>query len=607
MSPLHLRRLRLVALLVVLGFAVLFARLFSIQVLSHKALTRVARSQQTERVILVPPRGRILDRHLRPIADNASVSQVSINLTEVENPRAARRWVANVAGRRGLRRIENRRGPYVSVARRLSFEKELALSGATVPPGVHRVEVPTRVYPLEEVARPVVGVVGVDGNGLEGMELMFDRELRGSNGWATLVRDGRGVKHQLPQSFVKLPVPGGSLVTTLDRDAQSIVAMRLEEALLRTGARTAMALFADPGTGDVLAMVTVDAETVGDTHHRNRTVADQYEPGSTFKILAACSALEEGVLSPDDSFQVVDGQADFGGATIHDAHPETASYTMREATAKSSNVCYAQIGTRVGADRLYRYARLFGFGQPTRIGLPGEAAGQIRSPDRWSARSLATISIGQEVLVTPIQMLMAYAAVANGGTLLRPRLATALLDDDGRPIRTYPVERVRRVLSLRAADTFRSFLRDAVLDGTASEAALSWCAVAGKTGTAQKSEPGARGYRPGKYVSSFVGMLPADRPTLVGLVILDEPRGAYYGGSVAAPLFRDIVAAWAMQGFGPVRMPSGGVLTREPERDDVSAVSREVAAAAAAPSGTVPDLRGLSMREAIARAAAALG
>lgn len=607
MSPLHLRRLRLVALLLLLGFAALFARLFSIQVLEHRQLSRLARTQQTERVILESPRGRILDRHLRPLADNASVSQVSVNLAEVKDLKATRRWVATVAGRRGVERLRKPRGLYVSVARRISFERELALADATVPPGVHVEQVPARVYPLEDVARPVIGIVGIDGKGLEGLEMMYDRELTGSNGWATLVRDGRGLKHQLPQSFVKMPVPGGSLVTTLDRDAQSIVMMRLQEALRETGARSAMAVFADPRTGDILAMATVDAAGVGGDHHRNRVIADQYEPGSTFKVLVGCTALEEGVFAPDDSFYVDSGAADFGGFTIHDSHPDTAWYTMREATAKSSNVCYAQIGTHVGADRLYRYARLFGFGQPTRVGLPGEASGQIRHPDRWSIRSLATISIGQEVLVTPIQLLMAYAAVANGGTLLRPRLVTALLDDDGKPTRNYEVEQARRVLSEKTAETFRSFLRDAVLDGTAAEAAIPWCDVAGKTGTAQKSEPGARGYQAGKYISSFVGMLPADHPTLVGLVILDEPRGAYYGGAVAAPIFRDIVAAWAMQGQGPVWMPAGEVLRHAPKQGETRASTQEVAEASAVPPGAVPDLRGLDMREAVTRAAAALG
>jgi cell division protein FtsI (penicillin-binding protein 3) len=606
MSPLHLRRLRLLALLVLLTFAVLFARLFGIQILGHRTLMRLAHTQQTERVILEPPRGRILDRHLRPLADNAEVSQVSVDLGEVQDLRATRRWVATIAGRRGLRRLTRSHGSYVSVAR-LSPEKELALDDGGVPQGVHVEPEPARVYPLEDVARPVVGVVGIDGVGLEGLEMVYDRELRGSNGWATLVRDGRGVKHQLPQSFVKMPVPGGSLVSTIDRDAQSIAVMRLTQALRETGAHMGMAVFADPRTGDILAMATVDGPEEANSHHRNRVIADQYEPGSTFKILAGCTALQEGVLSPDDSFYVDHGEGVFGGSTIHDAHAETGWYSMREATAKSSNVCYAQIGTRVGADRLYRYARHFGFGQPTRIGLPGEAAGQIRHPDQWSARSLATISIGQEVMVTPIQLLMAYAAVANGGTLLRPRLATALLDDDGTPLRTLPVERVRRVISERTADTFRSFLRDAVVDGTAQEAALPWCDVAGKTGTAQKSEPGARGYQRGKYVASFVGMLPAENPTLVGLVILDEPRGEYYGGAVAAPVFRDIVATWAAQGLGPVRMPVNEVITRDPHAGSHDIGASEIAEAAAVPPGIVPDLRGLDMREAVARAAAVLG
>jgi cell division protein FtsI (penicillin-binding protein 3) len=612
-NPLHLRRLRLVALLGLVVFAILLARLVSIQAIGHKRHSRAARSQQTERVILEAPRGRILDRHLRPLADNVSVSRVSVNLEEVVDLRAAKKYLVEAGGRPAVDRLRKHRGSYVAVVRRLAPERELALADALRPQGVYAEPVPTRVYPLEDVARSVVGLVGVDGEGLEGLEKVHDRDLRGENGWALLVRDGRGVLHQLPQSILKLPVPGGSLVSTIDRDAQSIVMMRLKEALQETGARSAMGIFADPWTGDILAMACADAPGVAGDRHRNRLIADQYEPGSTFKILAAGAALEEGILTPEDSFYVDRGEAEFGGSTIHDSHPESGWFTVREGTEKSSNVVYANIGTRVGAERLYRYARLFGFGQSTRIGLPGEAPGQIRHPDRWSARSLATISIGQEVLVTPAQMLMAYCAVANGGTLLRPRLATALLNDDGEPVTSYPVERVRRVLSEATCATFRSFLRGAVLQGTAAEAALSWCSMAGKTGTAQKCIPG-RGYEPGRYIASFVGMVPAERPALVGIVILDEPRGAYYGGAVAAPVFRDIVAAWAMQGHGPVRMPAGSVLRREPPRAEPEApeavgASMEALAdpAGAATGGRFPDLRGLDMRVAVVRATAAAG
>ena len=613
MSPLHLRRLRLVALLGLAVFALLFARLVAIQAFGHGDLSRAAHTQQTERVILEAPRGRILDRYLRPLADNASVSKVSVNLSEVVDLRAAKRYVAQVAGPRAAARLRKHRGPYVPVVRRLAPERELALADALRPQGVHVEPVPTRAYPLDEVGRSVIGIVGVDGEGLEGLEKVYDRDLRGENGWALLVRDGRGLRHQLAQSVLKMPVPGGSLVSTIDRDAQSIVVMRLKEALRESGARSAMAMFADPWTGDILAMASVDAPGVAGDRYRNRLAADQYEPGSTLKVLTGCTAIEEGIVAPEDSFYVDRGEADFGGFTIHDSHPESAWFTFREGTEKSSNVVYAHVGTRVGAERLYRYARLFGFGQPTRLGLPGEAPGQIRHPDRWSARSLATISIGQEVLVTPVQMLMAYCAVANGGTLVRPRLATAVLDEDGEPVRTLPVERVRRVLSEATTATFRSFLRGAVQQGTAVEAALPWCSVAGKTGTAQKSSPG-RGYESGRYVASFVGMVPAERPALVGLVILDEPRGAYYGGAVAAPVFRDIVAAWATQGHGPVRMPAGTLLRREAPRSEPmppeavgASTESMVRGEDAAGGGGFPDLRGLDMRVAVMRATAVGG
>ena len=653
MSPLHLRRLKLLAVLGLLFYGAILARLISIQVLGHARLDREARGQQTSRVILEPERGRIFDRHLLPLADNVDVSQISVRPAEVRNASAAQRFIRAAVGPRGVDRLRRgRRNAYIRITSQVTPEQEIALRKSALPAGVQVEEVPARVYPLEDLARPVVGTVGVDGVGLEGIEQVFDRELRGAGGWATLFRDGRGLEHQLPQSMVKVPEPGLSLVTTIDRDAQSVLVMELKRAVARTGARSGMAVFADPHTGDIFAMATVDGANPPDgSPGRNRVIADQYEPGSTFKLLVGCAALEEHVLTPEDSFFVNHGEADLGGFTMHDAHPETRWYTVREATALSSNVCYAQIGTKVGASTLYRYARLFGFGQPTRIQLPGETSGQIRNPSRWSARSLATISIGQEVTATPLQMLMAYCAVANGGILMRPRIASALVNEVGEPVRLYPVERVRRVISPETSETFRSFLRDAVTMGTAKEAALPWCEVAGKTGTAQKSNEGGRGYGQGRYVSSFVGMAPAGNPQIVGLIVLDEPRGAYYGGTVAAPVFRDIVATWATLGKGPVRLPAQTLVTaaRRKERalrvPDVRLMAAEQArfvlrsagmdctvegsgarvavqspeAGANARSGEVvrivlstdpspdvgfPDLKGLSLREALTRLSA---
>ncbi len=568
MSPLHLRRLKLLALIGILFYGVILARLVSIQVFGHAKLDREARGQQTSRVILEPERGLIYDRHLLPLAENVDLSQVSVRPAEVRNASAARQFIRTAAGARGLDRLQRgRRSAYIRISSQVSPEQEIALRKTALPAGVQVEEVPSRVYPLDDVARPVVGVVGVDGTGLEGIESVFDRELRGVSGWATLFRDGRGLEHQLPQSMVKLPEPGLSLVTTIDRDAQSVLVMELKQAVARTGARSGTAVFADPHTGDIFAMATVDgANPPAGASGRNRVIADQYEPGSTFKLLVGCAALEEHVLTPEDSFFVNKGQLDMGAFTMHDAHPETRWYTVRQATALSSNVCYAQIGMKVGASTLYRYSRLFGFGQPTRVQLPGETSGQIRNPSRWSARSLATISIGQEVTATPMQILMAYCAVANGGILMRPRIASALVNENGQAVRTYPVERVRRVISPETADTFRSFLRDAVTMGTAQEAALPWCEVAGKTGTAQKSDEGGRGYGQGRYIASFVGMAPAQNPQIVGLIVLDEPRGAYYGGAVAAPVFRDIVATWATLGRGPVRIPAQTLVTASARR-----------------------------------------
>ncbi len=567
MSPRDLRRLRLIAFLGMCAFFFLFARLVQIQLLDHGRFARAARQQQTQRVILEPERGRIYDRHLRSLADNVSLSRLSVRPRDVKNTSATQAFLAQAAGPAAASRFragKARHAAYVRLSPHLSPEQELALRTTALPEGVHVEEVPGRVYPLDEVARPVVGLLGAEGLGLEGLEKMFDRDLRGRSGWATLFNDNRGITYQLPQSLVKLPEAGSSIITTIDLDAQSIAALKLHEAVERTGAKSGMAVFADPKTGDILAMVTVDdPRRPGGDGHRNRLIADQYEPGSTFKILAGCAALEGRVFAPSDSFWVERGEADFGGFTIHDSHPESRWYSVRSATALSSNVCYARIGSRLGAATLYDFARVFGFGQPTRISLPGEAPGQ---------------------------MLMAYAAVANGGILLRPRIVSAVVDQDGEPIREVPIEQVRRVVSSETARTFRSFLRDAVTQGTATEAALPWCEVAGKTGTAQKTVENERGYGVGRYISSFIGMAPASDPVVVGLIILDEPRGAYYGGSVAAPVFREILAAWALQGRGPIALPPSTVVRVDDE---------------ARAADAVPDVRLLELsraREELARA-----
>jgi cell division protein FtsI/penicillin-binding protein 2 len=565
-NPRDRNRLRAIALLGLVSFAVLLARLVQIQVIGHDRYARDARSQQTRRVILEPARGRIFDRHLRPLAENVDLSQISVRPGEIRNAGAVGDFIRENAGDNGVRRLRQGRARhrvYVRIAAQLKPEKELALTTTNLPEGIHIEQVPGRVYPLEGVARPILGVVGNEGHGLEGMEQVFDRELQGKPGWATLFSNGRGTNYELPRSMVKLPDAGGSLVTTIDLDAQSVAVMKLREAVARTGSKSGTAVFVDPKTGDILAMATVDGPSAGGAPNRNRVVADQYEPGSTFKILAGCAAIEENLFTDQESIWVYQGKIDFGGFSIHDSHPETGWYTLRRATSHSSNVVYSQVGTRVGAERLYRYARLFGFGQPTRVQLPGEAPGVVREPSHWSKRSLATISIGHEVLVTPLQVVMAYAAVANGGMLLRPRIASAIVDEDGELIREVPVEPVRRVISESTARKFRSFLRDAVVEGTSAEAALPWCEVAGKTGTAQKTVEGTKGYGAGRYMASFVGMVPANDPKVVGLVVLDEPHGAYSGGEIAAPVFREIIAAWAVQGRGPLTMPTSELVRGE--------------------------------------------
>jgi cell division protein FtsI (penicillin-binding protein 3) len=338
---------------------------------------------------------------------------------------------------------------------------------------------------------------------------------------------------------------GNNLVLTIDEGLQYMVETELDSALKQWRAAAATAIMMDPFSGEILALANNPSYNPNLTsesrssERRNRAITDCYEPGSTFKIIVGTAAIEEKLVALDSPFDCSRGSVEIGGRTIHDAHRH-GLLTFKEVIQKSSNVGSVMIGMRLGKERVYKYAKAYGFGDKTGIDLPGEVSGWIRVPERWSGVSLGSISIGQEVAVTPLQVLRAYAAIGNGGLLVKPHVVSRVFSPSGREIWSFQPES-KRAISRETAETFRDILKTVTEDGgTAKSASVDGNYVAGKTGTAQIIDPRTKRYSREKYVSSFVGFVPADNPRIAMIIVIYEPKGQIYGGVVAAPVFRKI-------------------------------------------------------------------
>lgn len=532
-------RVLVAALATLVVAAVVFLRLVALQILQHGTFVARAEQNQEGRVLLPPRRGDLLDRSGELLATDLRTYSVYAVPRLMKNRRLAARQLAQMfdLDTQTLDRKFATHPSFCWVTRMADPGVEERLAKAKIAGVFLQVET-RRVDPGGQAVLPVVGRVNMDGSGVEGVEYQFDDLLRGHAGWATVFKDGTGRQIDLPQGSRHQPDHGHGLMLTINNAIQGILMTRLTAAVDSLEAKQATAVIVDPHTGQVLAMGTAGPNAPDAS--RAPAISDIYEPGSTFKVVAAAATLEEGLAGPGTLYNADNGAHDFGGFVIHDAHPHGV-LTLKDAVRVSSNIVAGKLGMALGADRFYEYATAFGFGSMTGIEFPGEAGGRLRTPHTWSGRSLPTLAMGQEVSVTPLQMALAYSVIANGGLWMKPQLVLAELDEHGRLLRRFDPEAVRRVISPRTADTMRDFLLAVVDSGTATKAELSWTQVAGKTGTAQKYDPATGHYAAGKYISSFVGFVPADDPRLVCLVLIDESKKGYYGGDVAAPVFRDIV------------------------------------------------------------------
>jgi len=497
-------------------------------------------------VELEPTRGTIFDRNFKPQAFNIPVDSVYISPNEIKD-----KDKEAVIGRlvpilnldtAYLRDRIYRKKSFIWLARKITPEQSAAIKRLNIR-GVGLIKESKRSYPNGYLASHILGFAGMDNSGQEGLELSCDSFLKGEAGWALFLRDARQKKLDLWERMV-LPKDGYDLVLTIDEVIQYIAERELDKAFKTHNAKGASIVVMDPHTGAILALAsrpTFDLNirsNISKDLIRDRAITDMFEPGSVFKIVTASAALEEKKVTEEDKFFCENGQWKFGPHVLHDHRPH-GLLTFREVVEQSSNIGTAKVALVLGQDNLYKYIKLFGFGTKTGIDLPGEISGVARSPRSWSKISIVTIPMGHEVGVTAIQLATAMSAIANGGQLMKPYLIKEVRDKQGEVIKEFGPVLVNKVISLDTSNRIKKILTGAVEEGTGKMAKMEGFTAAGKTGTAQKLEPNGR-YSHSKFIASFIGFAPAEDPMLTIVVTVDEPHPYYFGGVVAAPVFKNV-------------------------------------------------------------------
>jgi cell division protein FtsI/penicillin-binding protein 2 len=487
-------RLQFICLLFMLGGLAVAGRLFIVQVVRSPELAERSRMQSQERCIVPARRGDIRDRCGRVLSANTQSD--------------------------------------------LSLSIDLLGAAAGTTPSIKR------AYPLGPAAGSLTGCIGRDGYGLSGVEYSYDKYLRGEDGWTIVQRDGRNRCYREIGLPSKEPRAGASVFLTIDAEIQKIVYDVLKESVATLHARGGRCIVMDPGSGRILAMVnepSFDPNVPGagtPEQQQNGCITAIFEPGSTFKLVTASAALQEKVKKENDVLDGDNGVFIVGHEPIRD-HEPFGKITFAQALAYSSNICFAKVGMALGAQRLYRYARDFGFGARCGVELPGEGCGILHPVNAWSGRTLATMAFGQEISVTLLQMMAAYAAIANKGVLVKPQICEKIVADNGVVVEQASIQPVRRVVSEETARRLCAMFKGVVDSGTGKKAAIADVAVAGKTGTAQKLD--GRSYSMTRSWASFIGFLPSDHPVLLCGVLIDEPANNLMGGATAAPAFKKIM------------------------------------------------------------------
>ncbi|OQX53297.1 MAG: hypothetical protein B5M53_07105 [Candidatus Cloacimonas sp. 4484_209] len=536
-------KINIVVFLLVGIWSFFFLRLGYIQIFRRGYYTEKSNRQSVKKVVVYPERGKIFDRYGKEIATNVESKTIIAFPGEVRDKKRAALLLAKhgFGSFKGLYK-EMQKKKFMYIKRNIDEDPPEDIRKIK---GIELLMNKKRFYPYGKSFSSVIGFVGTDYTGLEGLEFAFDSLLSGKPGWAVLQKAPNGVLFPHPALPRKSPQSGKNLVLTVDADLQSIVFSELKNVIERTSSKGGVVIVINPKTGEILAMVSLPGF---DPNHPlksdrntwvNRAISELFEPGSTFKIVAATAAVENKLYNLDDIVEDGEGIIRIGRVKISDAEKH-GPLTFVQFVEHSSNVAAIKIAERIGKKRFYCYARSFGFGSRTKIGLPGEEKGYLGSPLHWSPLKFATMSFGQGVSATALQLVFAYAAVANDGILLKPLLVKSIVSNDGDTLFNASPVIVRRVMHKETAQILKQILEGVVNFGTGKYARVDGLEIAGKTGTAQKSNP-ELGYKKGGYVASFIGFFPVYDPQFLIGVFIDEPKGLHWGGYVAAPLFKKIV------------------------------------------------------------------
>ena len=527
-------------------FTVIGARAAFIQVVKDSWYQERARREYEKPLTLMGKRGTIYDTNYRELAVSVEVPSVAANpsmIARKDRHRVSRQLAEalHVKADMILSALSKER-KFVWIKRKATPKEAQAARSLNIR-GVHFLTEHNRVYPNKNIAAQVLGFSGIDGRGLEGLEFSFDQYLKGGTDSITIQIDAYGRPFEAEKTR-EASYSGKNVVLTIDGNIQYITEQALEEAVNAYSAKSGMAIVISPKTGAVLALANAPLFNPNNyarfdrERWRNRVVTDSFEPGSTMKIFSVAAALESGTSSPDSIYFCENGAYRIGPNTVRDTHPY-GWLSLQQIVKYSSNIGAIKVSENTGKAILYQTLKKFGFGSPCGIECPGETDGSLSHYKRWYRIDAGNIAFGQGVAVSAVQLAAATAAIANGGVLMKPYLVKAVTDLNGRPIKRYGPEKIRRVVSEETAQALIRMMKTVVEDGgTGVNAALEGYKVCGKTGTAQKIENGRYSRR--KYISSFIGFAPMENPEAVVLVVVDEPQKRYYGGTVAAPAFKKI-------------------------------------------------------------------
>jgi cell division protein FtsI (penicillin-binding protein 3) len=599
-----------------IGLVLVLLRLTQLTVIQGDELTRQAASQHQRRLVLAPRRGEIVDRNGEPLA--LSFPAESLFARTKQLPPDAGKKIAALASAlhltsQDVQKAFRSSSRFVWLKRQASPEEAARVRALGIP-GIESVEEDRRFYPQGQLAAPLLGFTDIDAKGLEGIERAYDRYLRGEPREFLEERDAIGQTFLVQDGVT--PPEALNVRLTLDAGLQYVAEQELARAVKETRALAGSAVVLDPMTFEVLALAhvpTFDPNNPGTTpaeSRRNPAISNCYEPGSTLKVLLAAAALDTQSVRPDERIFCEYGHYQVGSHVIHDHHPY-GSLTFTEVLQHSSNIGAAKVGERIGKKIYHKYLRDFGLGQKTGVDLPMESPGILAPVDDWARINLVTASFGQGIAVSPLQLAAAFAALANGGVLLKPYIVRAVLDADGKIIQENTPTSVRQVVKPETAQLLIQLLEKVVeREGTGWRARIEGVRVAGKTGTSQKIN-GAGGYSAHGRIASFIGIVPADQPRFVILVAIDEPKTAIYGGEVAAPVFQ-VIARQALArigiegGKGPVEWASlGSPTTAEKTNTPLTPVRQKMGTpppeqvAIAGETEATPNFLGMSLRTAL--------